>query len=128
MNQKALMILGMHRSGTPALTRVLNLLGVFVGDKLLSPGVDNIKGFWEHADLNNVHERLLQTMHHNWSDILPFPEKWWLDEKVQPFRNEIMGILVRDFKDRELWGLKDPRLCRLLPLWHSILSELGCEE
>jgi hypothetical protein len=44
VNQKALMILGMHRTGTSALTRVLNLLGVFVGDKLLSPGEDNING------------------------------------------------------------------------------------
>jgi GT2 family glycosyltransferase len=128
VNQKALMILGMHRSGTSAVTRVLNLVGVHIGNNLMQPAEDNITGFWEHPEIVAVHERLLQAIHHNWSDILPFPEKWWLDDKTQPFRREIVGILKRDFGEYGLWGLKDPRLCRLLPLWHSILSELGCEE
>jgi glycosyltransferase involved in cell wall biosynthesis len=110
------------------LTRVLNLVGVHLGNNLMQPAEDNIKGYWEHPEIVSVHDRLLQAMHHNWSDVLPFPEKWWLDEKIQPFRDEIVGILERDFRRHELWGLKDPRLCRLLPLWHGILSELGCEE
>ena len=47
----ALLVLGMHRSGTSALTRVLNLLGVELGDRLMPAGDDNPLGFWEHADV-----------------------------------------------------------------------------
>ena len=47
----ALLVLGMHRSGTSALTRVLNLLGVALGDDLMPPGPDNPLGFWEHQAL-----------------------------------------------------------------------------
>ena len=32
---RALLILGMHRSGTSALTRVVNLLGVYLGTDLM---------------------------------------------------------------------------------------------
>jgi hypothetical protein len=32
----------------------------------------------------------------------------------------------RDFARKPLWGIKDPRMCRLLPLWFGILAEVGC--
>ena len=45
----AVLILGMHRSGTSALTRVLNLLGVELGSELMAAAEDNNEtGFWEH--------------------------------------------------------------------------------
>jgi hypothetical protein len=34
--------------------------------------------------------------------------------------------LKRSFTDVPIWGVKDPRLCRLLPLWLGALSELNC--
>ena len=55
----ALLALGMHRSGTSAFTRVLNLHGVALGENLMPAGPDNPSGFWEHADVVAVHERLL---------------------------------------------------------------------
>jgi hypothetical protein len=42
----ALIILSMHRSGTSALTGVLNLMGVSLGKELLQPQPDNPKGFF----------------------------------------------------------------------------------
>jgi len=52
-NQQAIIILGMHRSGTSALTRVLNLLGMELGQPLLPPHPTNETGFWEHATVVN---------------------------------------------------------------------------
>ena len=55
----ALIILGMHRSGTSALTRVLNLLGAAVPKNLLPGRDENDLGFWESEDLMTVHDELL---------------------------------------------------------------------
>lgn len=43
----AILISGMHRSGTSALTRILNLLGTELGNDLLPPHADNPHGYWE---------------------------------------------------------------------------------
>ena len=67
----ALLVLGMHRSGTSALTRVLNLLGVALGDDLMPPGPDNPLGFWEHQGIVSVHEALFAELDRRWDDPRP---------------------------------------------------------
>jgi hypothetical protein len=54
-------VLGMHRSGTSVVTRVLNLLGVFLGpeDRLIRPATDNPRGFWEHGPIMRLNQRIL---------------------------------------------------------------------
>ena len=37
------------------------------------------------------------------------------------------ALLHRDFAGVPLWGLKDPRLCRLMPLWAPLLAAEGVE-
>ena len=65
----AILILGMHRSGTSALTRVLNLCGVDLGTRLIPPAAgNNENGFWEHVDAVDMHERLLLQLGRSWSD------------------------------------------------------------
>ncbi|HYD82307.1 MAG TPA: hypothetical protein VEC06_21080 [Paucimonas sp.] len=127
-SKKALIILGMHRSGTSALTGVLKILGVELGDALMEPHAEiNAKGYWEHSDIVAVHERLLKALHSSWNDERPLPVRWWVADMIRPFREEILAILRRDFGDVPLWGLKDPRVCRLMPLWLDILRELECQ-
>ena len=48
-------VLGMHRSGTSAVTRVINLMGLQLGDAtdLIRAG-DNPSGHWESARLTAV--------------------------------------------------------------------------
>ncbi|MBW7998325.1 MAG: hypothetical protein FVQ81_17490 [Candidatus Glassbacteria bacterium] len=128
MKNHAICVLGMHRSGTSALTGVLNLLGVNLGKSLLPPEPgDNDKGFFEHADILDIHERLLAELGSSWYDVLRLPKSWWTSERVRPFRTEIIRILRRDFATCPIWAIKDPRLCRLAPLWLEILDELGCQ-
>ncbi|MGQ0723500.1 MAG: sulfotransferase family protein, partial [Candidatus Eiseniibacteriota bacterium] len=123
----AVLILGMHRSGTSALARVLNVLGVELGDKLLRPSGDNEAGFWEHRDLVVLHDRLLAAVGSTWDDPRPVPPEALLSDATKPVRDDMLAVLRRDFAPRPLWGVKDPRLCRLVPLWLSLLDELGAE-
>lgn len=116
----------MHRSGTSAVTRVCNLLGVEVGGRHLGPQPDNETGFWEHKDITRLHEELLASIGSAYDDVRVLPEDWLADKGVATYRGKIIEILRRDLADVPLWGIKDPRLCRLVPLWLSILNELKC--
>lgn len=123
----ALLVLGMHRSGTSALTRVLNLLGVALGDDLMAAGPDNPLGFWEHQGLVSVHETLLGALDRRWDDPRQMPDGWLDSDPAREAGDAIAAIVRRDFAGVRLWAVKDPRLCRLMPLWRRVLASLGIE-
>lgn len=118
----------MHRSGTSALSGALRILGVTLSQSMQAPhpGV-NEKGYWEHLELVQLHDRMLSTLRSSWDELLPLPDRWWKEDAVVPFRREMARIIERDFGVARVWGFKDPRLCRLLPLWLEILEEIGVE-
>ena len=54
-SKQLIVVLGMHRSGTSAITRGLKVLGVELGDQLIAAVEgDNSKGYWEDSDLNTL--------------------------------------------------------------------------
>ena len=126
--KQCVIVLGMHRSGTSALTGVLSLLGIEPGDSLM-PAVEgnNSKGFWEHAEIVSIHDQLLETLGSSWDDENVLPNDWWLSPLAVDFRNKIIKVLLRDFNNQPIWLIKDPRMCRLLPLWRDVLRELTCQ-
>lgn len=121
-DNNALIILGMHRSGTSLLTGLLSQVGVRMGRRLYAPqkGV-NEKGFWEHEDIVDIHDELLLSLRSQWDDLLPLNDKWWEGDVAQPFIDRLNDLVRRDFSSADVWALKDPRMCRLLPLWFPIL-------
>lgn len=124
---KAILVLGMHRSGTSALTRVLSLLGVDLGGNFLKPAGDNRLGFWEHSDVVALHEKLLHALGSSWDDTRALPVDWELSPAAGVARKEIATIINRDFSGSRLWAIKDPRLCRLAPLWVESIAALGVD-
>jgi len=121
----AILILGMHRSGTSALTRMLNLLGVVLGDQLLPPHACNPKGLWEHQEAVRIDEAIFTALNLTWHVPSPLPPAWTTYPAVATLRAELQTLLKQELADKPLWGVKDPRLCRLLPLWQPLLAELG---
>lgn len=124
---KAILVLGMHRSGTSALTRVLNLLGIDLGGNFLKPAGDNRLGFWEHADVVALHEKLLSALGSSWDDTRALPENWESSPAASEAKKEITTIISRDFSGSRLWAIKDPRLCRLAPLWVESITALDVD-
>ena len=125
---RSLVILGMHRSGTSALAGLVQLLGVDLGEDLMPANPDvNEKGFFEHQEIVEIHEALLQSLDSSWYDPLPVGYNWWQRPDVLTQRRRLVTVIRRDFANSRLWGVKDPRLCRLFPIWKSILAEVRCE-
>ncbi|MDF1793327.1 MAG: hypothetical protein P1U88_15545, partial [Thalassobaculaceae bacterium] len=124
--QSALLVLGMHRSGTSALTRVVNLLGVDLGTDLMDAAEgNNERGFWEHQGVVDRHDRLLADLGMRWDDPRAMPDDWLEHPATRTAREDLESILDAEFADAPLWGVKDPRMCRLLPLWRQMLDARG---
>jgi len=110
----ALIILGMHRSGTSALTGVLNLMVVSLGKELLQPQLDNPKGYFENREITIFNEKVL----------LPVLDSTWWDLKLVKIEQIINSndliekakdIITRNFQEETIFAIKDPRMCILFP-------------
>lgn len=121
----AILILGMHRSGTSAVTRVVNLLGADLGSHFLSPADDNPAGFWEHLSAYEIHERLLTALGRNWYDMTEMPKGWLEHPAAIRAQCEVEDLIRAEFLGSPLWAVKDPRMCRLAPLWLRATANLG---
>lgn len=121
----AILVLGMHRSGTSALTRVVNLLGADLPRDLMPPKEDNAPGFWEAQDGHHLNDGLLESAGSRWDDWRPINPQWFQSAKARALRNQALDFLQREFADSPLFVLKDPRICRLLPFWLDVLEEFG---
>jgi hypothetical protein len=126
-NSKAICILGMHRSGTSTVTRIINLLGVYLGesDELYGQRYDNLEGFWERKDIVDFHDELLQSIYQRWDTALPLSDKWMHSESITEIRQRLRKIIVNAFSGHNIWAWKDPRTCIILPLWRELLTELN---
>ena len=125
--RRVLIVLGMHRSGTSALTRVLGLLGAQLPEQVLAANPDNPRGFWESRAVVLTHEELLREQSSFWHDILPVPGEWFASPEARRFEDQLVDNLQRDFGAASLAVIKDPRMCRLMPLWRRVLDRAGLE-
>ena len=115
----------MHRSGTSAFGGSLARLGVAFGDRLAPPAPDNEKGFWEHPEIVALHDQLLHRLGSKWDDDSRLPAGWPKRKETRAIQAALTSLVVRDFADKNVFGIKDPRLSRLLPLWLPIFTKLA---
>jgi GT2 family glycosyltransferase len=125
--QTAVVILGMARSGTSAVTRLLALLGVQLGPQqaLLPPAGENAKGFFEHRGIMGVNKELLERMGGSWSQPPRLTDGWQRDARIEDLRVRARELIAADFAAAPLWGFKDPRTSLTLPFWDELLREHG---
>ncbi len=126
--KKCLIVLGMHRSGTSALMGVLNAFSVEIGtggSGFIKPSFDNQKGFFELLDIVNLNDRIFSGLLSSWDSLYALPENWWKRSGINEYRKEISAVIKTNFEDSGITSIKDPRLCRLLPLWSEVFEELG---
>lgn len=119
-----LVITGMHRSGTSALARSCNLLGVDLGDDFIPTQPDNRSGFWEDASVKDADDEALAAHGMLWDDVGPLPEPWHDGFGAEHVRERLRATLAGLAARGVLCGVKDPRISRLLPLWLPLLDTL----
>lgn len=120
--KKCLIVLGMHRSGTSAFTGILDLLGVNLGTRMLETQRDNPKGFFENKYVVLANDCILESLNSSWDDTFPLPPDWPARFEGSQLLKDVRLFLQTDITADQLSGLKDPRLCRLLPFWLPLFA------
>ncbi len=127
-NSRAIIVLGMHRSGTSAFARGMATLGVYLGENFLDAQEDNPTGYWEDKGIFDLNERVLAALGLKWTDATLIEDTSWKLEAVQALRAEATDYLRSKLAIRPVWGFKDPRTVRLLPFWRPVFHDLGTDD
>lgn len=125
-------VLGMHRSGTSLSTELMQRLGATISEDLVPAAAENPRGYFESSVISGIQEQLLNafggSMWWTSTTLNPMPDNWWLLPAVQPYRQRLLEYVKQELARCEhVWAFKDPRTARLLPMWNTIIDELGVE-
>lgn len=126
--KKLIVVLGMHRSGTSATTRALEVLGVELGDRMM-PAIEgnNAKGFWEDIDLNALNIEMLQALGSNWHHLVPVTTHDAQALCRLGFELRAVELLRAKLANVPVFGFKDPRVAKLLPFWRKVFAHCQIE-
>ena len=129
--RRVVIVLGMHNSGTSLLARAIALMGVELGRHVLTrESFENAPryDYWEHAQITEIQDRLLQTIDRYWNQERAdwaIPDDAWRRPEVLAMKTELAEIVRRELAETSaVWGFKDPRTVRLMPLWQDIATVL----
>lgn len=120
-----LLVLGMHRSGTSALTRVLNLMGYSLPNRLMGAGNGNETGHWEPIDITLYNDRLLEDLTSSWNDFRSLSMSHLEPQALRDAQRQISELIEQDYDNAQRIILKDPRICRMMPTYRAILEDAG---
>jgi hypothetical protein len=127
--KRIIAVIGVQRSGTSAITRGLQVLGVnlgkFYGQDVAGP--DNEKGYFEDLEISFLDISMLNSIGYTWDNpVLPvFDDN--TKQILSAFYPIAANILQRRFESTDLFGFKDPLIARLLPVWNDIFKDEGAE-
>lgn len=125
----AIVVAGMHRSGTSALTRTIGLLGADLpADPIPGKEGDNRLGYWESSAVVAVNREAHASAGSSWKDWTPMPQGWWESPVKDGFLDRAVAALEEAFAGSPFFVLKEPRICRLLPLWIEALERVGARQ
>lgn len=113
ISSQTIIILGMHRSGTSALTGMLQQAGLYLGN-VSTYAEDNRKGNRESTTIMTLHDDLLERSGGRWDDP---PERiHW-----SPIHYACRDLIIQNYKNHGVWGFKDPRTILTLGPWLKAL-------
>jgi hypothetical protein len=125
LRRQAILVLGMHRSGTSALSGALCALGAAAPKKtLMGSHPCNLKGLFEALSIAQSHDEFLAAAGSSWHDWQKFDLQWARSPAAAPHAERIKTVLLDEFDDEPLILLKDPRICRFVPYTASLLADL----
>lgn len=119
----SVLVLGMHRSGTSAATRIISLMGLrtCAPNDMLPGNEGNSRGHWESGSLVRLNDRLLAQLDATW--WCPPRQEDSLQRIATPQRVAAARRTFEQAHPEPSWVWKDPRNCILLPFWlHALPS------
>jgi hypothetical protein len=122
-----MLVLGMHRGGTSAVSCSLRVFGANHGENLVGGLSSNPYGHWEDLDVLRHNEHMLNLLDTRWDAISPLDEYGVRILEQQGFVESSAALLRRKIASNGFYALKEPRLTKLLPLWHKVFQSMDLQ-
>ena len=120
----AYLVLGMHRSGTSAVTQVLALAGASLPENVMAGDEHNAKGYFEPWKIAMFNDERLRAAGGAWDDVFAFPYRPLPAKAERGWLNRAEALFEEEYGDVRHPLLKDPRVTVLLPFWRKVLGDL----
>lgn len=121
----AYLVLGMHRSGTSAVTQLLALAGAQLPANVMPGDEHNAKGYFEPWKIAMLNDRLLRAGGGAWDNPFSFPYRPLPEAEERIWLDRAETLFAQEFGDVGYPLMKDPRTTIVLPFWRAVLDELG---
>lgn len=115
-------VVGMGRSGSSALTRVLSLCGAALPFRTLPADVANPRGYWESRDAVDLNSQFLSRYGSSWYDETL---ELGVAGEAHDFIGAIADLLAAGFERAGPLVVKEPRITALLPYWRAAAEKAG---
>lgn len=115
---KQVIVLGMHKSGTSITGKILEILNVKMGKELLKGDFSNPLGHFEDKKVIKLNEKLLNKVGGTW---LNPPSSEELSKHSDEWKKEMFKYIQERNSNEEIWGVKDPRISLMLPIYNELL-------
>lgn len=116
--QKVVIIVGMHRSGTSLTASLVQNAGLQIGERIVGPAQGNPRGHFEDRDFLDFHQSVMNRLGMSFLAQQPVDRSALLPEEVNNAKRLLQSRAAKD-----LWGWKDPRTCLFLSLWEQLLPD-----
>jgi hypothetical protein len=127
--RRVVVVAGMHRAGTSVVARALQVLGLDLGDALMSADVrQNARGFFEDIDIVALDDALLDAEGADWKSVALLADIDWSGATHAAARNRARRLLDARLARTGSFAFKDPRVPRLLPFWQSAFADLNVDD
>lgn len=124
---RAVVVVGVGRSGTSTITRALQAIGVELGDDLRRGRGKNPTGFFEDRALGRITNRLKKTLGIRGQSVELLEPKRWEAPAVRTLQAEAVATIQQRFGCYPVWGFKHGRTLRLLPFWCGVFRGLDMD-
>ncbi len=124
-SRRAVVVLGMHRSGTSLMSALLCTAGLAAPKHLMQGDSSNETGHWEPARLYRLSDELLDELGSRWDSTLSLPPSLLRSPAAHAYQERFAQLLRDEYPDARPFCLKEPRGCRLLPLWAPVFEREG---
>ena len=127
LSERPIVVLGMQRSGTSAVSGALSRLGIYMGadEDFFPPDANIAGGYFEQRALTTINHKCLAFYQMHATSLRPLPTSWKSYPQAKMLVEELRGFLVEKFRGRLLWGFKQPMASLLEPIYSAVFTELG---
>ncbi|WP_332767532.1 sulfotransferase family protein [Phenylobacterium sp.] len=121
-DRAAYLVLGMHRSGTSAVTQLLALAGAELPQNVMPGDEHNAKGYFEPWKIAVFNDERLRAGGGAWDDVFAFPYQPLPGPQEAEWAAKALALYDAEFGEAWFPLLKDPRVSVLAPLWRATLK------